>query len=253
MGIELGARPASTRSSQRLRPGTVYGTRVSVERARVSTYLEEMPDQGRVDRLKWATIVREIINRDFEGNQSRFARAVDVSPKTVGRWLSLENDVSESNVRDIARALHRDPMQLLILVGYLTDAEARRYRTPTRVGYTLLQRIAAAGMQGHDDLARAAGASVDDVAEMIYSDSPAVSSEAKSRIAMALGMSPAELEPSTAPTMLPEFQSLIAEMTAMLSEDSPLNVDDRHALAAVIDLLLRPYRQTVERTRIRIA
>lgn len=81
---------------------------------------------GHIDRAAWAELVNQLVLTEANGNQSKFAALADVTPKTVGRWLRQENDVSEQSVRDVARRLNRDPMELLVTVGYYAPHEARR-------------------------------------------------------------------------------------------------------------------------------
>jgi hypothetical protein len=83
--------------------------------------------ERRIDRDAWAGIVAELIARETRGRKATFARLVDVDPRTVTRWLCGDVDVSEGSVRDVARAVKRNPSELLVQVGYYRPDEV-----PTR-------------------------------------------------------------------------------------------------------------------------
>lgn len=76
-----------------------------------------------VDRDAWAQLVAQLINQEAAGNNSAFAKLVGVTYKTVRRWLTKETDVSEESIRQVARALHIRPAELLVRVGLYDAAE----------------------------------------------------------------------------------------------------------------------------------
>lgn len=76
-----------------------------------------------IDRTKWAAVVSRLVADETGGNKSRFAALVGVTYKTVHRWMTEASDVSEDSVRDVARALHMSPLELLLRVGYYTEQE----------------------------------------------------------------------------------------------------------------------------------
>ncbi|WP_431976131.1 hypothetical protein [Micromonospora haikouensis] len=88
-----------------------------------------MAADGSIDRKAWARVVTDLIAQETGtpakpgGNKSRFAELVGVTYKTVLRWTQAASDVSEESVRQVARALHISPLELLVRVGYYTDAD----------------------------------------------------------------------------------------------------------------------------------
>lgn len=60
---------------------------------------------------------------ETRGKIAPFARLVGVDPRTVSRWVNREVDVSEESVREVARAVKRQPMDLLVEVGYYSRAD----------------------------------------------------------------------------------------------------------------------------------
>lgn len=85
--------------------------------------------EGSIDREAWARVISKLIAQETgtparpEGNKSRFAELVGVTYKTVLRWTQAASDVSEDSVRQVARALHVSPLELLVRVGYYTGAD----------------------------------------------------------------------------------------------------------------------------------
>ncbi|MFE7870016.1 hypothetical protein ACFUYE_06665 [Micromonospora humida] len=81
---------------------------------------------GSIDREAWARVVSDLIAQETgtqakpQGNKSAFAQLVGVTYKTVLRWTQAASDVSEDSVRQVARALHISPLELLVRVGYYT-------------------------------------------------------------------------------------------------------------------------------------
>lgn len=76
-----------------------------------------------VDRKAWAAVISQLVTEETGGNRSRFAALVGVTYKTVTRWLKGETDVSEESVRQVARAVHVPPAELLVRVGYYKPEE----------------------------------------------------------------------------------------------------------------------------------
>lgn len=79
--------------------------------------------ERKVNREAWARTVRELIASETGGKKAPFARLVGVDPRTVDRWLKGEVDVSEESVRDVASALRRSPMDLLLAAGYYDERD----------------------------------------------------------------------------------------------------------------------------------
>lgn len=105
---------------------------MSVTGTRMVPYGGSVADDGQVNRAAWAALVVELLRTEAAGNQSRLAGRVGVTAKTIGRWLQQKNDVSEQSVRDVARSLGRDPMDLLVKVGYYAPAEVQHMRRSQR-------------------------------------------------------------------------------------------------------------------------
>ncbi|MEV4846100.1 hypothetical protein AB0K20_23145 [Micromonospora matsumotoense] len=98
--------------------------------------------EGGVDREAWARVVSDLIAQETgtpampKGNKSRFASLAGVTYKTVLRWTQKKSDVSEDSVRQVARALHISPLELLVRVGYYTGDDlnaATQATSPTRI------------------------------------------------------------------------------------------------------------------------
>lgn len=79
--------------------------------------------QRRVDRAEWAALIRELMTAETKGRKEPFARVIGVNSRTITRWLDRDVDVSEGSVRLVARTLGRQPMDLLIRVGYYRQAD----------------------------------------------------------------------------------------------------------------------------------
>lgn len=77
----------------------------------------------KIDRGEWARQVARLVDQETAGNKSRFGTRVGVTYKTVNRWLNSEVDVSEEKVREVARAFHIHPADLLVRVGYYAAAD----------------------------------------------------------------------------------------------------------------------------------
>ncbi|MET8278191.1 helix-turn-helix transcriptional regulator [Micromonospora sp. NPDC005174] len=82
-----------------------------------------MADRTSIDRAAWAALVSALIDSTARGNQAEFSRKINVSSRTITRWLKQENSVNSDNIRDIARALNQSPVDLLVAVGYLRNDE----------------------------------------------------------------------------------------------------------------------------------
>lgn len=88
-------------------------------------YRVGVADRREINREAWAALVAALVRSHAEGNQTRFAKLVDVTPKTVSRWLRQEVAVTEENVRVVARKVGEQPLTFLVRVGYYTVAEAQ--------------------------------------------------------------------------------------------------------------------------------
>ncbi len=84
----------------------------------------------RINREAWAAEVQQLITEETAGNRSRFAVLVGMSYKTVGRWLDCSVDVSEDSVRQVARALGINALDLLIRVGYYQPSDIQPAAPP---------------------------------------------------------------------------------------------------------------------------
>jgi hypothetical protein len=73
---------------------------------------------GVVDREAWADVVRELLAEHTKGKKATFARLVGFDPTTIGNWLRGDVAVSEASVRQVAERCGRNPMDLLIRVGF---------------------------------------------------------------------------------------------------------------------------------------
>jgi transcriptional regulator with XRE-family HTH domain len=76
------------------------------------------------DRAAWAAEVARLINEEANGNKSEFARLVGTTYKTVTRWLNSQVDVDVASIFQIAEKLHRNPVPMLVKVGYLSSEHA---------------------------------------------------------------------------------------------------------------------------------
>lgn len=87
--------------------------------------------ERRIDREAWAKLVAELVNKESAGNKSAFARLIGVkAPQTIDRWLKGIVDVSEVNVRQVARACGLNPAELLVRLGYYAPTEVGIGPTP---------------------------------------------------------------------------------------------------------------------------
>jgi hypothetical protein len=77
----------------------------------------------RIDRNAWATVIGGLVTTRARGNKSAFARQVGYTTRTIDRWLAAEVDVSESSVRQVAERMGRNPIELLVTVGYYRPDE----------------------------------------------------------------------------------------------------------------------------------
>jgi hypothetical protein len=76
-----------------------------------------------IDRSAWASVVRDLV-RDLDGgNKSAFARRVGYTTKTIDRWLAGAVDVSEGAIRQVAERCKRNPVELLVTIGYYRPDE----------------------------------------------------------------------------------------------------------------------------------
>lgn len=79
--------------------------------------------ERKIDREAWADIVATLINSKAKGKKAAFARLVGVDPRTVTRWIVRDVDVSVESVSDVARAVDRNPVEMLAQVGYYRPEE----------------------------------------------------------------------------------------------------------------------------------
>jgi transcriptional regulator with XRE-family HTH domain len=86
-------------------------------------YLVSVAERRSVDRTAWAVLVESWRVNSAGGNQTTLAKMLDVTPRTVSRWLREEVDVSEDNVRSAAEVFGRRPLELLVQVGFYTAEE----------------------------------------------------------------------------------------------------------------------------------
>lgn len=91
-------------------------------------YRDEVADRANIDRAAWAALIAQLIDTTADGNQTKFATTVKVTPRTVSRWLNQEVSVNSDNVRDVARLLGHNPTDMLVQVGYLRPEETSRGR-----------------------------------------------------------------------------------------------------------------------------
>jgi hypothetical protein len=76
-----------------------------------------------INREEWARLVAQLIKEEADGNKTRFAALAGTTYKTVNRWLNSEVAVSEESVREVARRLHRNAVDMLVRVGYYSATE----------------------------------------------------------------------------------------------------------------------------------
>jgi transcriptional regulator with XRE-family HTH domain len=78
---------------------------------------------GGINREAWARVVNDLRAAEAKGKTAPFARKIGVDPRTVDRWLRQQVAVKEENIRTVARALDRNPVELLVQVGYYRPNE----------------------------------------------------------------------------------------------------------------------------------
>jgi hypothetical protein len=79
--------------------------------------------EPRVNREKWAELVGKLLVEEAGGNKTRLAELLGVDRRTVNRWIGMQGDVSEQNVREAARRMKLPPRALLLEVGYYAHDE----------------------------------------------------------------------------------------------------------------------------------
>lgn len=79
--------------------------------------------ERKIDREAWADLVATLINSKTRGKKAPFARLVGVDPRTVTRWIVRDVDVSVESVSEVARAVGRNPVEMLAQVGYYRPEE----------------------------------------------------------------------------------------------------------------------------------
>lgn len=98
---------------------------------------------GGIDREAWAQVVADLRRDEAKGKTAPFARLIGVDPRTVDRWLRQEVAVKEENIRAVARALDRSPVELLVQVGYYQANEIAPPAVPDPREDTIIQEIMA--------------------------------------------------------------------------------------------------------------
>lgn len=93
-----------------------------------SRYPRNVAMERRVDRQAWADLLTELIDTVTNGNKSRFARLVGVDNKSITLWLNGAVDVSEKSIRQISDHLRRNPVDMLLRVGYYHPSEVQATR-----------------------------------------------------------------------------------------------------------------------------
>lgn len=83
--------------------------------------------ERRVDRTEWAAVVADLLQRETKGNKSALARLVGVKAGiTIDRWIKGTVDVTDENVRAVARVAGMNPVDLLVRVGYYDADEVNQ-------------------------------------------------------------------------------------------------------------------------------
>lgn len=85
---------------------------------------------GEVDRVEWAKVIVELRAEHAKGKTVPFAKLVGVNPRTVTHWVDKTVSVTESSVRQVAEMFGLNAMDLLIRVGFYSNAE--RYSVPEK-------------------------------------------------------------------------------------------------------------------------
>lgn len=87
-------------------------------------YPADMPPRpAAIDKDAWAALLRELIQQETGGNKAQFAVNIRVDRRTVTRWLAGDVSVSEESVRTVARELGLPIGDLLVKLGYYTEAD----------------------------------------------------------------------------------------------------------------------------------
>jgi len=89
------------------------------------------PVKRRVNRAAWANVVQQLLDETGDA-KNQLAAKVGVAPRTVSRWLGLQMDVSERGVRAVAEAYDRQPLEMLVKVGYYLADEVTIVKAPRR-------------------------------------------------------------------------------------------------------------------------
>lgn len=114
------------------RPAPV--AKVPVTRDMLVTYPQDVA-APRINRETWAAFMSKLLAEEAGGNRTHLAQLLGVNRRTVVRWLDQETDVSEENVRQVARHLRLPAHTLLLEVGFYTADEL----TSTAAGSSLDQ------------------------------------------------------------------------------------------------------------------
>lgn len=78
---------------------------------------------ARINRQKWADLIAKLLAEEANGNKTKLGQLLDVNRRTITRWIEQIGDVSEENVREVARRLHLPARTLLLEVGYYDATE----------------------------------------------------------------------------------------------------------------------------------
>jgi transcriptional regulator with XRE-family HTH domain len=126
-------------------------------------------------------------------------------------------------------------------------------KRPVGFGAYLKEAIRTAGFATPTQFARAAGTDPSVVLRWLSEEQrPTIRSI--DRIAPVLGRTINELVLAAYPDRLATpardtENTVVAELTAMLADDSPLPVEDRRALESLLDRMIEPYRKVMRRRR----
>lgn len=85
-----------------------------------------------VNRAAWAALIKRLIADEARGNKARFARIIGKSERSISNWLHQSVAVSEDSVRQVADALSRDKLDLLVEVGYYDPDEIAKELADSR-------------------------------------------------------------------------------------------------------------------------
>lgn len=92
------------------------------------------PDE--IDRAAWAQLLSELLaaaNMTPEQASYETGGPVQVSWRSMRRWLTQDHGVSAARVRDVCRAFNYPVVDALVRVGFMTPEEARIEREPVAV------------------------------------------------------------------------------------------------------------------------